>query len=143
MKFGSRRKVNPTTTFYLNLCLVISLVVVGIYLGIYLRNNRLLLDSVKQQAQSYFDLIVRVRRWNSRSGGIYVEKKDGVVSNPYLRDMGIDPDVIARDGRVFTLRNPALMTKEISNIFSEHNGVQFHITSLQLVNKENAPDAFE
>jgi diguanylate cyclase (GGDEF)-like protein len=143
MKFGNRRKLNPTTTFYLNLCLVISLVVVGIYLGIYLRNNRLLLDSVKQQAQSYFDLIVRVRRWNSASGGVYVEKKKGVISNQYLREMGIEPDVVTRDGRVLTLRNHALMTKEISNIFSEHNGVQFHITSLQLVNEENAPDAFE
>lgn len=143
MKFRNRRRLNPTTVFYLNLSLLISLVVVAIYLGFYLRNNRLLLESVKQQARSYFDLIVRVRHWNAAYGGVYVEKKDGVVSNRYLAAMGIEPDVIARDGRVFTLRNPALMTKETSQILSEHNGVKFHITSLQLVNKENAPDAFE
>lgn len=143
MKFGIRRKLNPITFFYLNLSLLISLVVVAIYLGFYLRNNRLLLDSVKQQARSYFDLIVRARRWNAAYGGVYVEKKDGIVSNQYLAEMGIEPDVIARDGRVFTLRNPALMTKETSNILSEHNGVRFHITSLELVNKENAPDVFE
>ena len=65
MKFPFLRKMNPTTLFYLNLCLVISLVIAAIYLGIYLRNNRLLMDSVKQQAASYFDLIVRVRRWNA------------------------------------------------------------------------------
>jgi diguanylate cyclase (GGDEF)-like protein len=143
MKLPIQRKMDPTTTFYLKLCLVISLVVVAIYLAGYLRDSRLLLDSVKQQAQSYFDLIVRVRRWNAAFGGVYVEKKDGVISNPYLREMGIEPDVITRDGRVLTLRNPALMTREISNIFREQSGVQFHITSLQLVNKGNAPDPFE
>lgn len=137
------RKFNPTTVFYLNLCLVISLVIVAIYLGIYLRNNRLLMDSVKQQASSYFDLIVRVRRWNAGFGGIYVEKKNGVETNRYLREVGMEPDVVAADGRVFTLRNPALMTKEISKILSEQSGIQFHITSLNLLNAENAPDSFE
>lgn len=137
------RKFNPTTIFYLNLCLVISLVIVAIYLGIYLRNNRLLMDSVKQQAVSYFDLIVRVRRWNAGFGGIYVEKTRGVETNPYLREVGVEPDIVAVDGRVFTLRNPALMTKEISKILSEQSGVQFHITSLNLLNTENAPDLFE
>ncbi len=143
MKFPSLRKMNPAMMFYLNLSLVISLVIVAIYLGIYLRNNRLLMDSVKQQAASYFDLIVRVRRWNAGFGGIYVEKKNGVETNRYLREIGTEPDVVVADGRVFTLRNPALMTKEISNIFSEHSGIQFHITSRQLLNKENAPDLFE
>jgi diguanylate cyclase (GGDEF)-like protein len=143
MKLPFLRKMNPATMFYLNLCLVISLVIVAIYLGIYLRNNRLLMDSVKQQAASYLDLIVRVRRWNAGFGGIYVEKKNGVETNRYLREVGSEPDVVATDGRVFTLRNPALMTKEISKIFSEHSGIHFHITSRQLLNKENAPDLFE
>lgn len=134
---------NPTTSFYLNLCLVISLVVVGIYLGIYLRNQRLLMDSVKRQAQSYFDLIVKVRSWNSAAGGVYVARKDQTKSSPYLRGMGVEPDVFTGDGRVFTLRNHVLMTKEISNISCKDSGVRFHITSLKLVNQENAPDAFE
>lgn len=143
IKFPSLRKIDPTSMFYLNLSLVISLVIVAIYLGIYLRNNRLLMDSVRQQAASYFDLIVRVRRWNAGFGGIYVEKKNGVETNQYLREVGTEPEVVAADGRIFTLRNPALMTKEISNIFSENSGIQFHITSRQLLNKENAPDLFE
>lgn len=143
MKLPSISKMSHTTLFYLNLCLVISLVIVAIYLGIYLRNNRLLMDSVKQQAASYFDLVVRVRRWNSGFGGIYVDKKSGVKTNQFLREVGIEPDVVTKDGRIFTLRNPSLMTKEISNIVSESSGIQFHITSQQLLNKENAPDEFE
>jgi diguanylate cyclase (GGDEF)-like protein len=135
--------MNHTTRFYRNLSLMIALAIVLIYLGLYLRSSQLLLDAVRQQAASYFDLIVRMRRWNADYGGIYVEKKPGVASNPYLREVGIEPDVATLDGRVFTLRNPALMTKEISKVFSELSGIQFHITSLQLLNGENAPDTFE
>lgn len=143
MKLSALRTKNYTTRFYRNLSLMIALVIVLIYFGLYLRSSQLLLDAVRQQAASYFDLIVRVRRWNADYGGIYVEKKPDVTSNPYLREVGVEPDIVTRDGRVFTLRNPALMTKEISKIFSELNGIQFHITSLQLLNGENAPDTFE
>lgn len=143
MKFSALKNLDHASRFYRNLSLLIAMIVVLIYLGLYLRSNQLLMEAVKQQAASYFDLIVRVRRWNSEYGGVYVEKKKGVESNRYLREIGIEPDVVAQDGRVFTLRNPALMTREIASIFSELSGVQFHITSEQLVNRENAPDAFE
>lgn len=135
--------MNHTRRFYRNLSVLIALVIVSIYLGLYLRSKQLLLDALRQQAASYFDLIVRVRRWNASYGGVYVVKKNGVESNRYLREIGLEPDVLARDGRVFTLRNPALMTKEVSTVFSELSGVQFHITSERLLNKENAPDLFE
>ena len=142
MVFFKSKNSNPVTIFYLNLCLVISLVIIAIYLGVYLRNNSLLIESVKQQAASYFDLIVRVRSWNAQHGGVYVEKKPGVETNPFLRELGIEPDIRIGD-RVLTLRNPALMTREISTILSERNGTRFHITSQNLVNPDNAPDPFE
>ena len=137
------RKFKPIAIFYLNLSLVISLVVVAIYLGIYMRNNRLLIESVRQQAVSCFDLIVKVRRWNVDYDGIYVVKKPGIESSRFLREVGIEPDITAADGRIFTLRNHAIMTSEISRILREYNGIQFRITSRQLLNKENAPDSFE
>lgn len=137
------RKFKPTALFYLNLSLVISLVVVAIYLGIYLRTNRLLVESVRQQADSSYHLIDKVRRWNLDYDGIYVEKKPGMQSNRFLREVGIEPDITAADGRIFTLRNHAIMTSEISKILREYNGIQFHITSRQLLNRDNAPDSFE
>jgi diguanylate cyclase (GGDEF)-like protein len=143
MKFRHKHKINPLALFYLKVSLVISLVIVAVSLGIYLRNNRLLIESVKQQAASYFDLIVRIRRWNSDYGGVYAEKKPGVESNKYLREVGIKPDKTAVDGTVMTLKNPALMTKELSSVTSQFNGIKFHITSLMLLNQENAPDEFE
>lgn len=143
MRFFRLKKSSPTTSFYLNLCLVISLVVVAIYAGIYLRTNRLLLETVKEQARSYFDLIVRVRYWNASYGSMYVEKRGDVDSSPHLRGLGINPDILATDGRVLTQRNPAQMTREVSTILNRENQIQFHITSLKLLNKDNAPDEFE
>ena len=37
--------------------------------------NGLLGESIKQQAESYANLIVITRHWNARYGGVYVEKK--------------------------------------------------------------------
>lgn len=143
MKILLLRRLNPIAIFYLNLSLVISLVVVAIYLGIYLRNNRLLIESVRQQAVSCFNLIDKVRRWNLSYDGIYVEKKPGIETNLFLSEIGAEPDVSATDGRIFTLRNHAIMISEISKILRDYNGVQFRITSRQLVNNENVPDNFE
>jgi diguanylate cyclase (GGDEF)-like protein len=105
--------------------------------------NRLLRESIKRQAESYANLIVITRHWNAQYGGVYVEKKEGVDSNTYLKELGVNPDITTTDGRVFTLRNPAIMTREISEIARENRSVQFHMISLRYVNPENAPDAFE
>lgn len=143
MNIPRLRRLNPIAMFYLNLSLVISLVVVAIYLGIYLRNNRLLIESVRQQAVSCFNLIDKVRRWNLSYDGIYVEKKPGIETNLFLSEIGVEPDISTADGRIFTLRNHAIMISEISKILRNYNGVQFRITSRQLLNKGNTPDRFE
>jgi diguanylate cyclase (GGDEF)-like protein len=143
MKFQFKRKINPLTLFYLKISLVISLGILAVYGGIYQRNNQLLLDALRQQAASYYDLIVRVRHWNAGYGGVYVEKKVGMEANPYLLEVGVEAEKETVDGSLLLLKNPALMTREISTILSDINKIQFHITSLQLLNKENAPDEFE
>jgi len=129
--------------YLINISLVVTLVITAIYLGIYIRNSRLLIDTVKDQADSYYDLIVTARKWNASYGGVYVEKKGNVESNAYLKQIGKDPDIKAEDGRVFTLRNPAMMTHEISDLAMKEGHVRFHLCSLKLINPSNAPDAFE
>ena len=79
------------------------------------------------------------RRWNADYGGVYVEKKPGVVSNPYL----VNPDIEGKDGKVYTKRNPALMTREISEYAKKDGSMMFHITSLKPLNPDNKADAFE
>lgn len=143
MKFRIKRKINPLALFYLKISLLISLVILAVYFGIYQKNNRLFLDSLRQQAASYYDLIVRVRRWNAGYGGVYVEKKAGMTANAYLQEVGVEGERETVDGSILLLKPPAQMTREISTILSDTSKIQFHITSLQLLNQENAPDAFE
>jgi len=86
---------------------------------------------------------VLTRHWNAQYGGVYVEKKPGIESNPYLKELGMNPDVRTTDGRVLTLRNPAIMTREISELARKGNNVGFHMISLKNLNPQNQPDDFE
>lgn len=116
---------------------------IAVYAGIYFRTQDLVTTRVREQAHSYTDLIIHSRAWNSRYGGVYVEKKPGVQTNPYLERLGVDPDIVTEDGRVYTLRNPAMMTNEIARMFEQESGVAFQLTSLDPVNPDNAPDEWE
>ena len=125
--------------FLISTGLVISLVLSGIFLDMAVRTRQLINEENVIQARALFNSVILMRKWNANYGGVYVEKKKGVESNRYLED----PDIRAEDGKVYTLRNPALMTREISE-FAEHDGLfKFHITSSKLMNPRNAPDEFE
>ncbi|MGC1456030.1 MAG: diguanylate cyclase [Nitrospirota bacterium] len=126
-------------TFILSTSLVIALVLSGIFLDMAIRTRQLMNEENIIQARIVFNTIVLTRKWNASYGGVYVEKKKGMVSNPYL----INPDIKTLDGRVFTLRNPAFMTREISEYAEKEGLFKFHITSLKLMNPHNEPDEFE
>ncbi len=126
-------------TFMLSTSMVIALVLSGIVLETTVRTRQLINDAKLIQARVVFNTIVLMRKWNAHYGGVFVEKRAGVESNPYLEH----PDIRVTDGRIFTLRNPALMTRELSE-YAEKDGLfTFHITSLKMLNPHNQPDAFE
>jgi diguanylate cyclase (GGDEF)-like protein len=129
--------------FLITVSVVVTLFMTATYLLRYLTVNDLLIETVRHEATSYAQLIVLTRHWNARYGGVFVEKKPGVESNPYLKALGVDPDVRTTDGRVLTLRNPAIMTREISEMARKENTVGFHMISSKALNPENQPDAFE
>ncbi|MFZ5774154.1 MAG: diguanylate cyclase [Thermodesulfobacteriota bacterium] len=125
--------------FILNISMVILLMILGIFIGLFINNKRLIENEIETRARSHFNNIVIMRRWNAMYGGVYVEKKAGVVSNPYLEN----PDITATNGKVYTKKNPALMTRELSEIANQGGDYQFHITSLKPLNPNNGPDPFE
>jgi len=130
---------NIYRTFIISTSMVIALVLSGIFLDMAIRTRQLMNEENIVQARVVFNTIVLTRKWNADYGGVYVEKKKGMESNPYL----INPDIKTADGRIFTLRNPAFMTREISE-YAEKEGIfKFHITSLKLMNPHNEPDEFE
>jgi hypothetical protein len=98
-------------------------------------------DLAFQTARALFQQIVLSRAWNSGHGGVYVPVTEKNRPNPYL----IDPlrDLEATQGVTLTKINPAYMTRQIAEIASQKNGVQFHITSLKLIRPENKPTDWE
>ena len=94
-----------------------------------------------QTARSFFNLIVITRDWNSRHGGVYVPVTEKTLPNPYLDDSMRDIEV--DDGLKLTKVNPAFMTRQISEIAEERNGIVFHITSLKPIRPENKPNLKE
>lgn len=125
--------------FLLNLSLVIILFIMGIFIGFVFRTSRIIENQQVSTARAYFKNIVLTRRWNAGYGGVYIKKTKGVVSNPFLEN----PDITTEDGQVYTMKNPALMTREISVYAEEDGDFRYHITSLKPLNPDNRPDAFE
>jgi len=137
------RYFKDVRTFLIIISMVVSVGVAATYLLRYLTVNELLFQTIRHEAESFAQLIVLTRHWNAGYGGVYVEKRPGIESNPFLKELGIDPDLRTSDGRTLTLRNPAIMTREISELARRDNIVEFHMISLRNLNPENRPDAFE
>lgn len=133
-------RFGPVKAFIVTMGFVISAAIISIYIGIYINYREMALHSIEEEASSYYDLIIKAREWNAIHSGVYVKKKPGVEPNQYLRKLGIEPDIKTADGQVLTLQNPARTDAESSG---QSDGITFHLTSLRLVNPDNAPDKFE
>ena len=119
--------------------LVVLLLAVGVFMGIFIRNKQMFNDETLNKARSDFLNIVLTRRWNAHYGGVYIEKKAGMESNQFLKN----PDIKSVDGKIYTKKNPALMTREISELAEMEGKFTFHITSTRPLNPVNIPDEFE
>ena len=136
---SERDESHPWRKFVVTLSLLVAVLVLGILVGSLGESERRFRTDELYRARSYFTQIVVTRKWNAELGGVYALKRPGVESNPYLRD----PDILLADGRVATLRNPSLMTRELSEIAEKDGLFKFRITSLKPLNPGNAPDGFE
>jgi diguanylate cyclase (GGDEF)-like protein len=125
--------------FLVSVSLAVAVCISGAFLGIALRARTLIKNEMLNRARTDFRTIVQVRAWNASYGGVFVEKRAGVESNPYLEQ----PDIQGADGRWYTKKNPALMTREISERIKQSEGYGFHITSLNPLNPGNQADPKE
>lgn len=137
------RYFSDVRLFLLILCIILSLFVVIVSFFLYERTGNLLLQRVREQALAYADLIDHTKMWNYDYGGVYVEKRKGVESNDYLLRIGVKPDLKTTDRRTLTLRNHAIMIKEISVRSEQQDGPSFRIVSAHPLDPANTPDAIE
>jgi PAS domain S-box-containing protein len=97
---------------------------------------------VMNRADEAFDKDIVYRKWVAGHGGVYVPVTDETPVNPYLDHLK-ERDIKTPSGRKLTLVNPAYMTRQVFELGKEKFGIRGHITSLNPIRPENAPDAWE
>ncbi|MEZ0343197.1 MAG: DUF3365 domain-containing protein, partial [Caldimicrobium sp.] len=105
--------------------------------------ERLIFQQVKKQAETIYQQIIITRKWIAMHGGIYVEKLPWVEENLYLELIGEKVRLISKEGRLLIKENPALITRQLSQLAKENNLYWFKLTSLKYINPYNKPDATE
>ena len=124
--------------------LLICLVVLSVFWGFYYRSTELIEKQLLHQGQSFFQEIVLTRQWAAQHDGVYVRLEPGIEPNPYLLKVpGLKVVIRDESGQAYTLKNPALVTREISELAAQRGLFRFRITSLDPLNPANAPDPFE
>jgi two-component system NtrC family sensor kinase len=102
-------------------------------------DEKMILKQAEQQARMLYKQILLTRQWASDHNGLFILKRSGVGPNPYLNL----PTVHDASGQTYYLRNPAMITRELSE-YAKNDGLgQFKVTSLHPVNPANMPDNFE
>jgi len=104
------------------------------------RHKELVMGQVDLQARALFRQILLTRRWIADHGGVFVEKLPWKKPNPYIGEDAVITDI---KGKRYIKETPAMVTKELSKYAQKEGLFWFHITSLKLVNPQNAPDEFE
>ena len=103
------------------------------------RQESLIMGQVENEARTIFKQIVITRSWIADHGGIFIEKLPSSAPSPYMQN----PEMQDIKGKRYLKQTPAMVTKELSKYAKGKGLFWFHITSLKLVNPENAPDGFE
>lgn len=125
--------------FVLYLGSILAVCLGGLFFWTYALARQNILDQVDQQARTLLQQVVITRAWVADHGGLFVMKKPGEVENPLLSKSHI----IDKEGQTYLMRNPALVTREISAYAEEAGLYRFRLTSLKLRNPDNAPLEFE
>jgi len=132
-------RVHLSLKYIITISLVL-LVVTGLTFWFILqKHEKMVTAQLEMQAKALFKQVVITRRWVAEHGGVFIEKLPWVEPNPYLRNATIT-DV---KGKHYVKENPAMVTKQLSRYAEREQLYVFHITSLKLMNPENAPDQFE
>ena len=100
------------------------------------------LEAARIQASGAFEKDLVYRRWAAAHGGVYVPVTEETPPNPYLSHIK-RRDITTTSGVKLTLVNPAYMTRQVHELGREQYDHQGHITSLNPLRPENAPDTWE
>jgi HAMP domain-containing protein len=132
-------KFTLRTKFAIILGSIVAVSIAFMFYWVYYLSKKAVLDQVDTQARVLLRQIVTTRQWISDQGGLYIRKKQGTSSHPLLAHL----DIKGADGATYVFRNPAMVTRELSEYSEKTNHYRFRLTSLKLRNPANAPSDFE
>lgn len=125
--------------------IIISVVVGVIFVGFHIRTEKITEGVLLRQGRSIFNQIILTRRWASDHGGVYVKVRPGVEPSDFLLQIpGLKVNIADEGGTQYTLRNPGLIVRELSQVGDKSGLYYFHVSSLKPINpKYSKPDDFE
>lgn len=100
------------------------------------------LELARNAAVTSYEKDLLYRQWVSRQGGVYAPVSALLPPNPHLSNVS-ERDIQTPSGRALTLVNPAYMTRQVHALGLELYKHRGHITSLNPLRPENAPDDWE
>ena len=103
------------------------------------KQHDLIYAQATQQARMLHKQVVLTRKWVADHHGLFVLQSNDSRPNPFLDT----PVIHAASGQVYVKRNPAMVTRELSEYAAQDGWCMFRVTSLTPVNPANAPDEFE
>jgi PAS domain S-box-containing protein len=106
------------------------------------QNKREIYDIALMNARTNYEKEILYRHWASSHGGVYVPVTSQTPPSPYLAHIP-ERDLVTPSGRSLTLVNPAYMNRQVHELGQKEYGIQGHVTSLNPLRPENAPDAWE
>ena len=101
--------------------------------------QELVLEQAARQARVIHKQILLTRRWVSDHNGLFFLKTEDVKANPFLEDKEIRDE----EGRPLVKRNPAMVTRELSEYANREGLFSYRVTTLSPINPVNSPDDFE
>ncbi len=111
-----------------------------IFVLLVLRINKQNEENMLSTAKSIYKNVLITRQWVSDFDGVFVNKQPGMEPNPFLPH----PELITYSGDTLLLRNPAMVTRELSELSNKMGGdFSYHMASEKYINPVNAPDKFE
>jgi hypothetical protein len=96
----------------------------------------------RNEVRVIFNKDLSFRRWVTSHGGVYVPVTDKTYRNPGLSHLP-ERDIETPSGKKLTLMNPAYVMRQVMTDYSELYGGKGKLTSLKLINPDNAPDDWE
>ena len=105
------------------------------------KDKSMRLEQALHSTRVIFKQIILQRAWNADLDGIYSPVSGKVQPNPYLRNK--NRDLTTREGVRLTMINPSYMTRQLAELSSHENGVQYHITSLKPIRLQNEAHDWE